>query len=446
MTSSFHFEGYDWSETDKLLSCNYILDGKTHLTETVEFDFSFATELSTEALKAAFTGYFLMAGISYYKASLPQRITINPDITLTPDQAKFFQKTYFHGLGELFYQNNLTPFAPQFPSLQHCDTAILNNYPPLKDHTLVPLGGGKDSLTSVQLLKEVGIKFQTWTVGNYPGLTPSLKEIHGIDWPQKHLKIKRTICPNLINLNQAGAINGHVPISAIWAFLSVVTAVLTNQKYIAFSNEASANQPTLNLNGQDINHQYSKTLEFEQDFQSYVNKFIHPELKYFSLLRPFSELYIAEMFAHKAWGQFKDKFSSCNRNFTVNKAPLDKGGMGGLFWCGECPKCAFVFLILTPFVKPAELLNVFGKNLLADPNLKQTWLELLGQTDHKPFECVGTTEEVKQAFLLAQKYYPEVSEFEKYLDLPEDFNYQKLHKHCVPEKFHRLIPGIDKLS
>ena len=246
------------------------------------------------------------------------------------------------------------------------------------------------------------------------------------------MKIKRTISQNLIALNQDGAINGHVPISAIWAFLSVITALLTNQKYIAFSNEASANQPTLEIDGQNINHQYSKTLEFEQDFQNYVTTFIHPELKYFSLLRPFSELYIAEMFAQKAWPKYKDKFSSCNRNFT-------QSAEGKLFWCGECPKCAFVFLILAPFTKPAELLNIFGKNLLADPDLKQTWLELLGKTEHKPFECVGTIEEVKQAFLLAQKYYPEVSEFEEYLDLSGDFDYKKKHEHCIPKTFQGII-------
>lgn len=431
----FYFEGYDWDLGAKTLRCHYRLDDQEIFIETVKFDFSFAQNIHEESLQAAFLGYFIMAGISYYKASLPETVDINPAYLkrLSPDQAKFFDKTYYHGLGELFYQNNLIPFRLEFPSSANYESEKLENYPPLNNTLIVPLGGGKDSLTSVQLLQDAGLSFQTWTVGDYPGLAPSLREIHGPEWNHHHhLKIKRTIDPRLIELNQAGAFNGHVPISSLWAFLSVITALLTSQRYIAFSNEASANQPSLEINGESINHQYSKTLEFEQDFRAYVQKFIHPEIEYFSLLRPFTELYIAEIFSQKAWSRFRDKFSSCNRNFT-------QSSQSELTWCGQCPKCAFVFLILAPFIPPAGLFKIFGKNLFSDPNLDHTWNELLGLTEHKPFECVGTIEEVKKALQLAADYYPEVNQWETNLSLPADYDYRALSPHCVPAEFQAVI-------
>ncbi len=439
----FHFEGFDWNASEKTLECHYALDDEK-FTERVRFDFEFADTVDHAALDAALFGYFVMAGISYYKAGLPQTITFAEDLSiLTEDQAQFFTETYYHGLGELFYTNKITPFRPSFPDLATSQSRDLAISHPLKDTLIVPLGGGKDSLTSVQLLQDAGLDFQTWTVGDYPGLIPSLKEIHGNQWSKNHLKIKRTISPHLIALNARGAINGHVPISSIWAFLSVITAVLTNQKYVAFSNESSANEPTMVLDGEAINHQYSKTLEFEKNFCHYVRTYIHPELEYFSLLRPLTELRIAELFAGKAWDRFADKFSSCNRNFTVHKDPLDKGGArGSLYWCGECSKCAFVFLILSPFIPPAELLKVFGKNMFSDPQIDETWQELLGLTTHKPFECVGTVNEVKQAFSLAAKYYPEVSQWESHLDLPDDFDYTALSEHCIPEEIAQRVSSM----
>lgn len=433
---AFHFAGYDWNAQTKTLECHYALD-EENFTERVVFDFDVAENLDQDALQAAFFGYFIMAGISYYKAGLPQKITFADHLpALSEDQAQFFTETYYHGLGELFYTNHITPFRPDFPTLATSPSRDLTNCLPLKSQIILPLGGGKDSLTSVQLLQDAGLDFQTWTVGNYPGLIPSLKTIHGDKWSDSHLKIKRTISPVLIELNQNGAINGHVPISSIWAFLSVITAVLTNQKYIAFSNESSANEPTLELNGESINHQYSKTLDFEKAFRHYAQTNIHPELEYFSLLRPLTELRIAEIFADKAWPRFHQQFSSCNRNFT-------QASDGSFFWCGKCPKCAFVFLILAPFVPPGELLKVFGKNMLSESALEATWQELLGLTTHKPFECVGTINEVKQAFLLAAKYYPEVAQWEAHLDLPDDFDFRATTAHCIPEAIAERV-GFDR--
>jgi hypothetical protein len=75
-------------------------------------------------------------------------------------------------------------------------------------------------------------------------------------------------------------------------------------------------------------------------------------------------------------------FSSCNRNFKLS-------GHDGTLWCGECPKCHFVFLIFAPVMEKGRLLSIFGQNLLARPELEPSFRELTGLAGQKPWECVG---------------------------------------------------------
>jgi hypothetical protein len=58
-------------------------------------------------------------------------------------------------------------------------------------------------------------------------------------------------------------------------------------------------------------------------------------------------------------------------------------------WCGNCPKCRFVFLALAPFVGKSTLLGIFGRDLLDDPAQFPGFAALCGEGEHKPFECVG---------------------------------------------------------
>jgi hypothetical protein len=65
----------------------------------------------------------------------------------------------------------------------------------------------------------------------------------------------------------------------------LLVAYLYDYKYLVLSNELSANSGNTLWNGFEINHQYSKSLEFEKDFKNYVEENISDDLKYFSLLR-----------------------------------------------------------------------------------------------------------------------------------------------------------------
>ena len=314
----FVFEDFDWNPAKKELWLNYSLDGKINFTEKFTFNFNFAENYSEEALQKAFFGLWIMCGISYFKTCLPQKITIK-HCELTKSQAEFFTKIYENGLGEFFVENKLNPHDQvHFPFKEN----PAKFYPPslnLKG-TIVPIGGGKDSLVTAKILEKAGVNFSTWHVGKSPVILDCVDNLGKED-----LQISREISPELLRLNQEGALNGHIPISAILAFLSVVTAILTGKKNIAFSNENSANFGNIEYMGKEMNHQYSKSLEFEKDFQNYVAENISPDVKYFSFLRPLTELKIAEIFAEICWDDFHDKFSSCNRNFHINKNPAKKG-------------------------------------------------------------------------------------------------------------------------
>ena len=58
----------------------------------------------------------------------------------------------------------------------------------------------------------------------------------------KEIIVKRTIDKNLIALNNDGYLNGHTPFSALLAFITFFIAYQHNKKYIALSNENSANE------------------------------------------------------------------------------------------------------------------------------------------------------------------------------------------------------------
>ncbi|HEY5713902.1 MAG TPA: hypothetical protein VIT68_00975 [Candidatus Gracilibacteria bacterium] len=387
---------------------HYSFDGKEHFEETWTFPCSQVPKsLSSQVVQEASKALWLMCGISYYKAAIPQEIIIK-DHEISEHQAAFFEKTYLNGLGEFFYLNQIKPSIPRFP----CSRVHKSSSTQVGglSGTLIPVGGGKDSLVTVEILKSLSshghthdiFPLTTWNAGKYPFFDPMLKII---DLP--HITPERKISPNLIRLNQEGALNGHVPISALWAFESVLTALFLGKKYIAFSNESSANEPTLFWDDLAINHQYSKTLEFEQDFQQYTRENITPDIQYFSFLRPLTELRIAEVFAQKCFKKYQHYFSSCNKNFRFTKA---KNTSDRFIWCADCPKCAFIACIFAPFIPKADLIELFGGNPFEKESITQHFPELMGLVDTKPFDCVGEVAEVRQALLMAYQSgnYPEL--------------------------------------
>lgn len=413
----FIFKSYEFDLSSKTLLLHYSFDDQLNFTERFTFNFDFI-EYNQAALDRAFQLLFLMAGVSYYKAYHVNEIIIE-QAEVDEVMVHFLNKTYQRGLGEFFYVNKLDPRTPvAFP------ITISDSVEPLSaansEGALIGLGGGKDSLVAVELLRDLS-NVATWSLNHQAQLKPLIEKI-GLE----HFQVEREWDKQLLELNQQDARNGHIPISALFACVGTIVAILSGREYSIVSNESSASEPTLVYEGVEINHQYSKSLEFERDFQALLTYLFGGNLGYFSLLRPFTELRIAELFAGLGFEKYSGVFSSCNRAF--------RHGENHLFWCGECAKCAFVYMILTPFVDHEQLQSLWnGKNLLLDPQLEATYRQLLGIEGDKPLDCVGEIKESRAAMRLCQEQYPELAKYE--FELPEDYDFRAESEHAMPPEF-----------
>jgi hypothetical protein len=244
----------------------------------------------------------------------------------------------------------------------------------------VPIGGGKDSIVTVECLRGGGEPPVLFSLGDAEPIAACIAAAR-----LPFIRVYRRLDPSLLELNQAGVLNGHIPITGILSAIALASAVMSGCNAVAMSNEHSASAANLALDGVEINHQYSKSFEFEQDFARYVESFISPSISYFSLLRPLSEIEIARRFAK--FPEYFDIFRSCNTAFRQAREER------GRHWCCNCPKCRFVFLALSPFVAKADLIEIFGGNLLDDGTQGDGFAELCGLRANKPFECVGEISE-----------------------------------------------------
>ncbi len=312
-------------------------------------------------------------GVSYYKLLAPFVISA-PDIALSQEEQLLVKNTYENGLGEFFARNNLKRYGKI--GYDFAQAKPLNEIISLKNRILLPIGGGKDSLVSVQLLEKANIDFTPFALNPKGPIISSIKEI-----AKQPIYVKRELDLSMIELGkQQGFYNGHVPSTAINSIIAALCALLYDYKYIALSNERSASEGNIEFDGQEVNHQYSKSLEFEKLLNNVLSKATGGGLEYFSLLRPFSEVKIANIFAKET--RFDKVFSSCNKNFRLQQSKKK-------LWCGNCPKCHFTFLILAPNMDKARLINIFGENLLDNEKHKNAYKELSGLVGHKPWECVG---------------------------------------------------------
>lgn len=319
--------------------------------------------------------------VSYWKCFCSPNVTVVPPF-LSENQLPFWKKIYFNGLGEFFYTNCIAATEDDFMSIHiqnesNAQTDSIYNLELAEQNEIpiVPIGGGKDSVVTLDLLGGIPL------IMNPRGATISCIEKAGFTMDDV-IVINRHLDPLMLDFNKKGALNGHTPFSAMLAFYTLLASALTGQHFrIALSNESSANEST--VSGTKVNHQYSKSLEFENDFRKYVSEFISPDFNYFSFLRPLSELQIAMLFSQLE--HYHAVFRSCN---VGSKEDI---------WCGHCAKCLFAYIILSPFISPDKLNAIFGKNMLDDISLKHEFQQLIGKAETKPFECVGTVDEVNCA-------------------------------------------------
>lgn len=350
--------------------------------------------------------------ISYWKLTCSPLLIIAP-FSLTPHQISFWKKLYFNGLAEFFYLNSISADEASFMQIQAESGSQAER---MKSHSLkgliIPIGGGKDSAVTLEILG-TGRKALP-LIMNPRKATLETIAAKGYD-SNRYFEIQRSLDPRLLQMNSEGYLNGHTPFSALLAFYTLLAASMTGRCDIALSNESSANEAT--IEGTTINHQYSKSVAFESDFRKYVRQYISGEINYFSFLRPLNELRIAALFS--GYTAYHALFRSCNAGSKTDS------------WCGHCAKCLFTFIILSPFLSSEALINIFGKNLLeeeSDPVIKTLFDQLTGIAEEKPFDCIGTIDEVNLALCETLRRTREDH-------LPSLLNYYK-----NSEPFHRYNP------
>ena len=316
----------------------------------------------------------IVLGTSYFKLKAPLTIAA-PTVPLTDAERAFVIDVYENGLGEFYARNNLARFG-RLTLEAPADGKGTIARPDLPRRALLPIGGGKDSLVSVDLLSHAGAEFTPFAVNPKGPILTSVDSL-GI----APLYVTRTLDPEMVRLGkEPGYLNGHVPSTAINSMIAALCALLHGYDEIVLSNERSASEGNVEFDGRETNHQYSKSLGFELLLAGTLAHATGGALKYYSLLRPYSEARIASLFTNA--GRFDHVFSSCNRNFRLN-------GNDGPLWCGECPKCHFVFLIFAPFMAKERLVGIFGQDLLDNPANERSFRELAGLAGQKPWECVG---------------------------------------------------------
>ncbi|HEY2615790.1 MAG TPA: hypothetical protein VGI78_00480 [Acetobacteraceae bacterium] len=370
----FVCEGYRFAPDSGTLSLHYAFDGGPSFEERIVFPARTISRPGSEALDRVFRLLLLACGVSYYKAFAPERVRCAA-FPLDSATAAFFTDFYVKGLGEFAWRNGI-----DLASRLHIVTDAVE--PPsalrleLPRLTCVPVGGGKDSIVTVECLKQAGEPLVLFALGNAAPIEATIAQA-GLP----AVRVMRSLDPALFALNKAGALNGHVPITGILSLIVVACAIIHGFDAIAMSNEHSASAP----NVADVNHQYSKSFEFERSLSRLLEQHVVQGLRYFSLLRPLTEVAIARRFArHTAYFPV---FRSCNTAF---RQTPDRRGTN---WCCDCPKCRFVFLVLAPFVERQRLIAIFGRDMLDDPAQIDGFAELCGLQRHKPFECVGEIEE-----------------------------------------------------
>lgn len=329
-------------------------------------------------------------GVSYYKAAASSDITV--EVPLGPAARAVIIACYTEGLGEFLFCNAL-PYPPKLRWHWSGSTPAPASQQSASTHAIMAFGGGKDSHAAMALMNEAGLTYEPVSIILDTKVGDRLAHMIG----EPLTFIHRHIAPEIIALARAKrGYNGHVPITAINSLILTAYATLTGAGAVIFANERGASKPTIMHHGHAINHQYSKSIAFEGLMRAALNECVSATPQWFSLLRPYSELWIAREVATKA-KPAHNKFTSCNRNFVFagTKVLADDER-----WCGTCPKCVFTAAIFAPHCNAPEMDAIFGKDILENETNVQMARDLAGLGDMKPWECVGDVEDTAAAFAM----------------------------------------------
>ena len=343
-----------------------------------------------EAFDAVLRLLHVVAGVSYFKVAAPPDVEL-PATRFTAAELEYLRGVYQHGLREFAYQNDLPAVlrtrlvSDGAEAVAEADLPAGRSWYDLDARPLVPCGGGKDSIVSTEAMIRSGRDPVAFAV-NPNSIIDRVVATSGLQL----LKVSRKLDPFLFQLNRMGAYNGHVPVTAVNSLIAIACAILHGLGPVVMSNESSASSPNLQWHGEAVNHQWSKSAEAEQALQAALHSRLGVSDLYFSLLRHLNEMQIAQLFCRTT--AYDDVLTSCNNAYTIDRPATQR-------WCGNCPKCRFVFLALAPFAGVPRMVRIFGTNLLEDEAQLPGYRALLGIGSFKPFECVGEIEESQAAVI-----------------------------------------------
>lgn len=337
----------------------------------------------------------LIEMLSYWKTTCSPVIEVRAG-HLDAKQNKWWTNLILRGMGQYFYENRIDWRKNNFLKIVSNGKKLRKFEKKLKNRYLVPFAGGRDSIVTLESLKK---KFGTSKISLFT-VNPieKIQKTAKVSQIKKQIIVQRTIDGKLLEMNKEGFLNGHTPFTSLLSFIAVLCAIIFDYKNIAFSNEMSADEGNTRYLGKIINHQWAKSSEFEKMFKDYCKNYLAKNILYFSYIRKFGELEISKMLSN--YPRYFPFFSSCNAGMKISaKGTL----LSKERWCGQCPKCLFVYLSLYPYLKQRDLNKIFGKDIFANQKLLPLLKQLIGERGLRPFECVGTESESRLAFKLSKE-------------------------------------------
>jgi hypothetical protein len=415
----FVYESYAWEIKGKDFHLSFCFkNGEIEFNPTVVIKDIPERNIDKRILDNLVFNLGMIEMLSYWKATCSKKIIVKAG-KLDKKQIAWFKDILLNGMGQFFYENKINFTAPDFVEIVSESETMVKKGKVTKNGILIPIGGGKESAVTLELMKKFKREVDCFALNPFS----NIQEMFKVSGYSNMIVAERKIEDKLLQLNRKGYLNGHTPFVGYLSFLTVLVSVLFNKKYIAFSNEDSSNEGNVKWLGREINHQYSKTYDFEGKFRRYCSDYLVDNLEYFSMLRLMYELQIARIFSYMK--NYFPVFLSCNESQKTYSGTKKKTGK----WCGACSKCLFVYMVLYPFVSKEDLLSIFEEDLFEKKELLPILKELIGEKEVKPFECVGTRKEALVALYLVYKKTPERPVLLKYFEkniLPKHKDWEKM--------------------
>lgn len=301
----------------------------------------------------------------------------------TVEAIALFTDTFHLSYSQCLYENKALDYRVRvIPTTAPPATQPLHSQTQ-SDAVLLSNGGGKDSYLMMQMLEDSGIPYDVyqWARSEYgllgdqhalcDKIVPPGKVVHRISISDD---FSRGPFADIYFPQEKDAMTLGSPESL---FAAIPIFLAEGYRTFLVGNERSSDTPNLVYDGQDINHQWIKSLEAEWLFQGFLSQLL-PQVRYSSLLKPIGDLGIFERLRRYPVGI--PHTHSCN-----NHKP----------WCLNCPKCAYVLMGYRAMFGKAQVEDWFPatKDLLSQPQLQPYFEELLGLRGHRSFECVGEIDE-----------------------------------------------------